>query len=240
MSRRRSASISPHRAPLTSSCLPAPALQPSFDASWALFYTPSRWLDGTTEAITRPHGGPGKKEILILSILEEELINHINELKSTSAQNRLLSLSKIGEFGGNATQAIPAIVGLLENEEALLGSPAPANELPFNRMIREQSLIPKQATLTLSKIANVEVLMGLLKHQTGLVRLAAVEALGTIGFTANDAEASLAVLAASDENVHVRMAAAGALKNIQKKSVNLGSQPQQVESKKKSWKFRKK
>jgi len=33
------------------------------EASQTLSYTPSRWLDGTTEAITRPYGGSAKNEI---------------------------------------------------------------------------------------------------------------------------------------------------------------------------------
>lgn len=31
---------------------------PVLDATWALFYSPSRWLEGTTEAITRPLSAP--------------------------------------------------------------------------------------------------------------------------------------------------------------------------------------
>ena len=40
--------------------------QAVLDASWALLYTPSRWLDGTTEPTGRPHGGPAEKEITYL------------------------------------------------------------------------------------------------------------------------------------------------------------------------------
>ncbi len=35
------------------------------DASKALFYAPSRWLDGTTEATTRPHGVSAEKQFLM-------------------------------------------------------------------------------------------------------------------------------------------------------------------------------
>jgi len=53
MSERRSVSISSPRPPLMSLCWPAPALT-VLDASQTLFNAPSQWLDGTTEAMTRP------------------------------------------------------------------------------------------------------------------------------------------------------------------------------------------
>jgi len=163
----------------------------------------------------------------------EMLSKLINELKNTDPRIRLIAASKISELGRDAAEAVPAIIELLEREEILMGSSPPPNESPLDRMTREQAIIPKQATLTLSKIGNVDVLSNLLKHQVGLVRLAAVEALGTIGPSAKDSQASLAMLAAFDINDHIRIAAATALKKILVQERKF----QKVDTKKKSWKF---